>query len=167
MKFGIVGLGRMGGNLASRPGEGHEVVDTLSPREEGVRGRGRDLRGSLSGLAEALPSRVSSSSTSRRGTTEQTVNELGEHLEAGDVIVEAGNSHWEDSKRRYAKLRERGVHFLDCGTSGGVEGARRGACFMVGGDGEAFLLVNRSSRTSRWRTATCMWGRPGRDTSSS
>ena len=76
-----------------------------------------------------------------REPTEATVKELGEHLQPGDVVVEAGNSHWEDSKRRYAELRERGIHFLDCGTSGVVGGARHGACFMVGGDEKAFGIV--------------------------
>jgi 6-phosphogluconate dehydrogenase len=144
MKFGIVGLGRMGGNLALQALEkDHEVVGySKSGEREELADAGVSFADSLSGLVEALPSpRVVFIYVPAGEPTEQTVNELGEHLEAGDVIVEAGNSHWEDSKRRYAKLRERGVHFLDCGTSGGVEGARRGACFMVGGDGEAFLLV--------------------------
>ncbi len=143
MKFGIVGLGRMGGNLALQAMEkGHEVVGYSKSEKKELAEAGVGFVGSLDEIAEALtPPRVVFLYVPAGEPTEQTVDGLGEYLQAGDVVVEAGNSHWEDSKRRYAKLRERGIHFLDCGTSGGVDGARRGACFMVGGDGEAFLLV--------------------------
>ncbi len=143
MKFGIVGLGRMGGNLALRAQEkGHEVVGYSKSEKEEFAEEGIGLVDSLEELVAALhPPRVVLLYVPAGEPTEQTVSELGEHLQAGDVVVEAGNSHWQDSKRRYSDMRERGIHFLDCGTSGGVEGARRGACFMVGGDGEAFEIV--------------------------
>ncbi len=143
MKFGIVGLGRMGGNLALRAQEkGHEVVGYSKSEKEELAAEGIALVDSLEELVAALhPPRTVFLYVPAGEPTEQTVSELGEHLQAGDVVVEAGNSHWEDSKRRYSDMRERGIHFLDCGTSGGVEGARRGACFMVGGDVEAFEIV--------------------------
>ena len=143
MKFGIVGLGRMGGNLALQAIEkDHEVVGYSKSGEKEFKDAGVSFAGSLAGLVEGLEApRVVFVYVPAGEPTEATVGELGEHLEPGDVIVEAGNSHWEDSKRRYTELRNRGIHFLDCGTSGGVGGARHGACFMVGGEEEAFGIV--------------------------
>ena len=144
MKLGIIGLGRMGGNLALQAIEkDHEVVGyTKSGEKKELADAGVSFAGSPAGLVEALEApRVVFVYVPAGEPTEETVSELGEHLQPGDVVVEAGNSHWEDSKRRYALLRELGIHFLDCGTSGGVGGARRGACFMVGGDEEAFGIV--------------------------
>lgn len=144
MKFGIVGLGRMGGNLALQAIEkGHEVLGySKSGEKQELADAGVSFAGSLVELTENLPApRVVFVYVPAGEPTEGTVSELGEHLRPGDVVVEAGNSHWEDSKRRYASLRELGIHFLDCGTSGGVGGARHGACFMVGGDAEAFGAV--------------------------
>jgi 6-phosphogluconate dehydrogenase len=65
------------------------------------------------------------------------LDRLAAVLESGDMVVDGGNSYWGDSVRRHSRLRERGIHLVDVGTSGGVEGARRGACFMVGGEPEA------------------------------
>ncbi len=73
--------------------------------------------------------------------TEEVVQSLADAMEPGDVIVEGGNAHWQDSVRRFGELAQRGIHFIDCATSGGVSGARHGACFMVGGTEEAFSLV--------------------------
>jgi 6-phosphogluconate dehydrogenase len=69
------------------------------------------------------------------------VDGLAGALESGDVLVDGGNSYWGDSIRRHARLRERGIHLVDVGTSGGVEGARRGACFMAGGEPEPMERV--------------------------
>lgn len=66
--------------------------------------------------------------------TDQTIAELEGHLQQGDLIAEGGNSHWQDSVRHYEALRAQGIAFLDAGTSGDLEGARHGACFMVGGE---------------------------------
>ncbi|MCS7223914.1 MAG: decarboxylating 6-phosphogluconate dehydrogenase [Armatimonadetes bacterium] len=60
------------------------------------------------------------------------------HLEPGDVVIDGGNSYFRDSIRRHRALKERGIHFLDCGTSGGLEGSRNGPCLMIGGEAEAF-----------------------------
>ena len=70
--------------------------------------------------------------------THETVTELKALLLPSDVVADGGNSHWKDSARHYDDLAASGIAFLDVGTSGGVEGARRGACFMIGGDKEAF-----------------------------
>jgi 6-phosphogluconate dehydrogenase len=73
--------------------------------------------------------------------TEQVCDSLRELLSAGDAVIDGGNSHWEDSRRRHAELARRDILFADMGTSGGVWGARHGACFMVGGDAAAYELA--------------------------
>ena len=73
--------------------------------------------------------------------TESVCRELRPLLAKGDIVADGGNSHWEDSKRRHALFAEAGVGFLDVGTSGGVEGARHGACFMAGGDQDTYQAV--------------------------
>ena len=72
---------------------------------------------------------------------DSTIEQLAPLLERGDIIVDGGNSHYKDSERRAARLREEGIHFLDAGTSGGLEGARHGACIMVGGEKTAYEAV--------------------------
>jgi 6-phosphogluconate dehydrogenase len=72
---------------------------------------------------------------------DQTLDLLAGALQPGDIVVDGGNSYWGDSVRRHARLRERGLDLLDVGTSGGIEGARRGACFMAGGDPEPVSRV--------------------------
>jgi 6-phosphogluconate dehydrogenase len=143
VKFGIMGLGSMGGNLALQALEkGHEVVGSSRSEKPELAGAGVELAGSPEELAEALsPPRVVFLSLPAGDVTGKMAGELGEVLEAGDVVVDGANSHWEDSKRRHAELAERGIRFLDAGVSGGVEGARQGACFMVGGEEEAFRIV--------------------------
>jgi len=73
-------------------------------------------------------------------TVDKVLGELVPHLEKGDVIMDGGNSYYKDSIRREAELSRMGIHFVDCGTSGGIEGARYGACFMVGGKAEAVRI---------------------------
>jgi 6-phosphogluconate dehydrogenase len=69
-----------------------------------------------------------------RPIVDNLIDDIVPHLEKGDIIVDAGNSYWGDSIRRHGRLAGQGIHFVDLGTSGGVEGARHGACFMAGGD---------------------------------
>jgi 6-phosphogluconate dehydrogenase len=70
--------------------------------------------------------------------TDQVISDLKSRLDKRDILIDGGNSHWKDSIRHYQDLRRAGTQFLDVGTSGGVTGARHGACFMAGGDVEAF-----------------------------
>jgi 6-phosphogluconate dehydrogenase len=143
VKFGIVGLGKMGGNLALQAlDKGHEVVGSSRSEKKELAEAGVEIVGSPAEVAEALrPPRVVFLYLPAGDTTDRVAEELAEHLQEGDVIVDGGNSHWKRSKRLHARLGERGIRFLDCGTSGGVEGARRGACFMVGGEDDAFEIV--------------------------
>jgi 6-phosphogluconate dehydrogenase len=145
MRFGIIGLGRMGANIARAAIEhGHEVVgqdrdeQTLSE----LAAEGLEPARTVEDLVLALdPPRAVFVYVPHGAPTEQICRRLRELLAPGDVAVDGGNSHWEDSQRRHAELAARGIRFLDVGTSGGVWGARHGACFMAGGDPDAYALV--------------------------
>lgn len=141
MRCGIVGMGRMGGGLATQAlARGHTVVgfDTGGVAPQLV-SRGVEAAGSLQDLVERLaPPRLVLLYVPHGAITEQTVEDLSRLLAQGDILADGGNSHWRDSARRSRAAAGRGVRYLDLGTSGGVEGARGGACFMVGGDSEAF-----------------------------
>lgn len=75
------------------------------------------------------------------GVVDSVLAEIQPLLHAGDIVIEAGNSHYKESIRRYELLKEDGIHFMDVGTSGGTHGARFGACYMIGGDPEAWAIV--------------------------
>ncbi len=144
MRFGIVGMGKMGAGLATQAIErGHSVVGFdvagVSPAlvELGVH-----AAGSLRELVEALSQpRLVLLYVPHGAITEKSVEDVGGLLAPGDILADGGNSHFRDSARRALAAERRGVHYLDIGTSGGVEGARGGACFMVGGNAEAFKIV--------------------------
>jgi 6-phosphogluconate dehydrogenase len=131
MRLGMVGLGKMGANMAARLEEhGHDVVgyDPFSEASE---------VDSLEALVAALdPPRVVWVMVPAGDPTEDTVAALVALLDAGDVVVEGGNSNFHDSVRRGASAAEAGLGYVDAGTSGGVWGRTEGYCLMVGGDSE-------------------------------
>ena len=130
MQLGMVGLGRMGGNMTERlRGAGHDV-QTYDPHVEAT-------APSLEELAQQLDAPRSVWLMVPAGIVDSVVSELAPHLEEGDTIVDGGNSYYVDGLRRSAELRKRGIHFVDVGTSGGVWGLRRGYCLMVGGEDDA------------------------------
>ena len=130
MQLGMVGLGRMGGNMTKRlEAAGHDLK-TFDVHVEST-------ATSLEELAQQLDPPRSVWLMVPAGIVDSVVSELAPHLEEGDTIVDGGNSYYVDDLRRSAELRERGIHFVDVGTSGGVWGLRRGYCLMVGGDDEA------------------------------
>jgi 6-phosphogluconate dehydrogenase len=135
----------MGGNLARLALErGHQVVghdrDEASMAE--LSAEGLEPAGSPAELVQELEApRIVLAYVPHGPPTELVCEELREALAPGDVVADGGNSHWADSRRRHGVFAHDGVHFLDAGTSGGVSGARHGACFMVGGKREAFELV--------------------------
>jgi len=114
--YGIIGLGKMGANLAL-----HVI-----------------LAHSVGSLVEQLPRprRIFIYIPAGIGI-DGLIDELLPLLNADDIVIDGGNSYWGDSIRRAERLRKEGIYFIDCGTSGGVSGARNGACFMVGGEREA------------------------------
>ena len=130
MQLGMVGLGRMGGNMTKRlEAAGHELK-TFDPQVEST-------ADTLEELAQQLDAPRSIWLMIPAGIVDSVVSELAPQLEEGDTIVDGGNSYYVDDLRRSAELRERGIHFVDVGVSGGVWGLRRGYCLMVGGDDEA------------------------------
>jgi 6-phosphogluconate dehydrogenase len=140
MQLGMIGLGRMGGNMVRRLIQGgHQcVVFDLSPDnvsrlvEDGATGAT-----SLDDFVEKLNKPRAAWVMVPAGTpTEQSVMSLAERMESGDIIIDGGNSYFKDDVRRAAILKERGIHYVDVGTSGGVWGAERGYCLMIGGGGE-------------------------------
>ncbi len=145
MRVAIVGLGRMGANLARHAAEkGHDVVgyDPVGSIRESLAAEGIDPVASLDELVQKLdPPRVILLYVPHGDATEQVCRKLFDVAEPRDILVDGGNSHWMQSRRRYDTFAEKGIRFVDMGTSGGIEGARTGACFMVGGPREAYELI--------------------------
>jgi 6-phosphogluconate dehydrogenase len=137
MDIGMVGLGRMGANMVRRlQAGGHRpvVFDRSPAAVEAAEAGGATGASTLEALVEALPSpRVVWVMVPHGDPTEQVVAALGVLLSRGDAIVEGGNTYFKDDVRRAAALRERGIDYVDVGTSGGVWGAERGYCLMIGG----------------------------------
>ena len=147
MNIGFVGLGKMGFNMVQHLVEcrHHVVVFDLSAElvvtlsEEGA-----VASSSLHQLASMLPSPRLIWLMVPAGTpVDATIDTLLPSLQPGDIIIDGGNSHYTESVKRAARLNEQGIYFLDAGTSGGLEGARRGACIMVGGDKRAYDIIEQ------------------------
>jgi 6-phosphogluconate dehydrogenase len=137
MELGIVGLGRMGANMARRlMRDGHHIVafDVNADAVAKLAGEGAEGASSLAELASKLSApRALWIMVPSGEITEKTVEDVAVVLEPGDAIVDGGNSYYRDDIRRAEKLREAGIDFVDCGTSGGVFGLDRGYCLMIGG----------------------------------
>ncbi len=126
----MVGLGRMGANMTERLRRAGHDVRTFDPKVESTAGSLAELAGQLDAPRSVwmmVPAAI----------VDSVIEELTPHLADGDTIIDGGNSYYVDDLRRQAALRERGIHYLDVGTSGGVFGLARGYCLMVGGDDEA------------------------------
>ena len=142
MQVGMVGLGRMGANMAERLRRGdHEVIGyDRNPEVSEV--------GSLSELVDRLTvPRVAWVMVPAGDPTEQTIQELAGLLQKGDLIVDGGNSNFRDSMRRAGELEKRGLLYMDAGTSGGIWGLEVGYCLMVGGSDDAFRRVEPALKT--------------------
>jgi 6-phosphogluconate dehydrogenase len=142
MQIGFVGLGRMGGNMVHRihRDSEHQVVafDHHAENIEKAEGHGASGASSLEELVQQLePPRTVWIMVPAGPPTQGTVDALADLLDEGDAIVDGGNSKWTDDKVRAAALGERGIHYVDVGTSGGVWGLQVGYCMMVGGPDEA------------------------------
>ncbi len=152
MQLGMVGLGRMGANLVRRlVRDGHEcVVFDVDP----------DVVTSLAAESDAITGASSQADfvaklTAPRAAwvmvpaafTGDTVMQLSDHMDAGDIIIDGGNSYYRDDIDRAAVLKAKGVHYIDCGTSGGVWGLERGFCLMIGGEDEPVTHLDPIFRT--------------------
>jgi 6-phosphogluconate dehydrogenase len=151
MKIGMIGLGRMGGNMVSRLLKGgHECV-VFDPNTETAKTfekKGAILSSSLEEMASKLSApRVFWIMVPAGAPTEQTVLNLVKLSQPGDILIDGGNSNYKDSVRRAHAIRESGRFYLDCGTSGGVFGGERGYCLMIGGEKEAFKTAEPIFKT--------------------
>jgi 6-phosphogluconate dehydrogenase len=141
MQLGFVGLGKMGGNMVHRihRDSDHQVVafDFSEDAVAAAESHGATRASSLEELVSKLEApRAVWVMVPAGDPTEQTVLALAGLLEAGDLIVDGGNTNWHDDVRRAQELSERGIHYVDVGTSGGVWGLEVGYCMMVGGPDE-------------------------------
>ena len=140
MQLGMIGLGRMGSNMVRRlMRAGHDCV-VFDVHQEPVRALAREGAAGASSLAEFAGSLAPPRTVwlmVPAAVVDQELGALAPLLGAGDVVVDGGNSYYHDDLRRAGKLRARGIHYLDVGTSGGVFGLDRGYCLMIGGEEEA------------------------------
>jgi 6-phosphogluconate dehydrogenase len=139
MQLGMIGLGRMGANLVRRllrAGHTCVVFDHNQAAVTQLEGEGAVAAGSLEELVARLEAPRAAWVMVPAGVAGQVVEELGGLLDAGDVVIDGGNSYYRDDVQRAEALGARGVHYLDIGTSGGVFGLERGYCLMIGGEAE-------------------------------
>jgi 6-phosphogluconate dehydrogenase len=145
MRIGMVGLGRMGGNMSVRLiRDGHEVVGYARRPEsrQALVSQGGEEAGSLEDLVGKLATpRVVWLMIPAGSPTETTMGELAGLLSEGDIVVDGGNSNWRETVRHSEMLGEAGISLLDCGTSGGIWGLANGYCLMIGGEEAAFQRV--------------------------
>lgn len=141
----MIGLGRMGGNMTQRLLKGgHRVVayDPDAGARRAAQNAGADGAGSIGEVAVMLTApRAVWVMVPAGDVTDATINELAEALEAGDAIIDGGNSNYKQTIRRAAAVKARGIEMLDSGTSGGVWGLTEGYSLMVGGDAAAFARL--------------------------
>lgn len=142
MQIGLVGLGKMGFPLAlNLHDKGFEVIafDVAENSRDNVAKEGVGIVDSLSALILKLSvPRVIWLMIPSGEIIDKVIEEITPLLSSGDILIEGGNSFYKDSVKRYNLLKDRGIDFLDCGTSGGVSGARNGVCAMIGGDKVVF-----------------------------
>jgi 6-phosphogluconate dehydrogenase len=141
MQLAMIGLGRMGANMVRRlMGDGHACV-VYDPQAENVAAlaaEGATGAASLQGLVDALEAPRAIWIMIPAGHVDELLATLTGLMAPGDLLVDGGNSHYQDGIRRAEELSRQGLHYMDVGTSGGVWGLERGYCLMVGGDGDSF-----------------------------
>jgi len=146
MKIGLIGLGKMGYNLSLNLMDNHHEVVAYDVNKETVEklsNEGATGAFTVEELVNELPPspKVVWIMVPAGEVTENVITELKELLSEGDIIIDGGNSNYKESVRRAQDLQEKGIYFFDVGTSGGMEGARNGACTMIGGDTEVFRTI--------------------------
>jgi 6-phosphogluconate dehydrogenase len=144
MKIGIIGLGKMGYNIAlNLRNHGHEVIaQDQNPEVVAAIGKEPGISGekTLKAVCQAFNNdrRVIWLMIPAGPPVDEVLEQISDLLNPHDILIDGGNSNYKDSRRRYELLKTKGLNFLDCGTSGGTSGALNGACTMVGGDREVF-----------------------------
>ena len=165
MKIGVVGLGKMGANIAlNLLDQGVEVVgyDIDNNSRMLASKQGIPVVSSIQSLVSELPKRkVIWLMVPNGNPTENAIESLEKLLARDDIIIDAGNSNYNDSIRRAKNLKEKGIIFLDVGTSGGVSGARHGACLMIGGEKEAYDYLEEVFKSIAQKDGCLYTGQPG------
>lgn len=144
MKVGLIGLGKMGSNLGKNLiDNNHKVVayDVNPNAVEEIRKYGAVRVSSYKELIKSLEKPRIILIMVPHSVVDSVIEKISPLLDEDDIVIEAGNSHYKESIQRYNDLKEIGVQFMDVGTSGGMEGARNGACYMIGGDSKAWEQV--------------------------
>lgn len=139
MQIGMIGLGRMGANLVKRLANGgHDCVayDVSAAALAALQGERVVKTATLADFVNALQTPRAVWIMVPAAVTDQTIDTLAPLLSPGDVIIDGGNSYYHDDIRRAASLKALGIHYVDCGTSGGVYGLERGYCLMIGGEAD-------------------------------
>jgi len=164
MKIGLIGLGKMGLNLGKNLMEHHHEVAAFDINTESV----KELRHSGGIGFLSLQELIYSLEKPRilwmmvpHTVVDSVLNEISPFLSEGDIVIEAGNSHYKESIRRYNELKQIGVSFMDVGTSGGTDGARNGACYMIGGDLSAWNRVEAIFRDTSVENGYLYAGKAG------
>ena len=164
MQLAMIGLGRMGANMAQRLQQGGHAVhgyDAMPAARDTARERGLPVADTLEEALAALPTpRIVWMMVPAGEIVEQTIAALRPLLSPGDIVIDGGNSFYQDSMRRAQALAEAGIHYVDCGTSGGVWGLREGYSLMIGGDTAATDTLRPVFETLA-PTPTTGWGRVG------
>ncbi|QIZ66510.1 phosphogluconate dehydrogenase (NAD(+)-dependent, decarboxylating) [Geobacillus subterraneus] len=164
MRVGLIGLGKMGLNLGKNLiDHKHEVVafDINANAVEEIKKYGAKGASSLKELVRSLETPRILWLMVPHTVVDSVINEITPFLSKGDIVIDGGNSNYKESIRRYNELKEMGIHFMDAGTSGGVEGARNGACYMVGGDSEAWNIVEPLFRDTAVKNGYLYTGKAG------
>ena len=144
MQVGLIGLGKMGFNLGQNLlDHNHSVVayDLNPTAVEEMKKLGAQATSNLGELVHTLETPRVLWIMVPHTVVDSVLSEITPLLEKGDIVIEAGNSHYKESIRRYNVLKETGIRYMDAGTSGGMAGARHGACYMIGGDQDAWEVV--------------------------
>lgn len=144
MKIGLIGLGKMGLNLGMNLIDNKHEVTGFDLNETAVQelvSYGAEGTTNLEELVSKLDSPRVLWIMVPHQVVDKVLGQVKPLLQDGDIVIEAGNSHYKESIRRYNDFKEAGIYYLDVGTSGGMSGARNGACYMVGGDKEAWNIV--------------------------
>ena len=151
MRLGMVGLGRMGANMTRRLMRGgHEVVvtDLSADNVKKISGEGAVASSSIDDFVGKLGKpKIAWMMVPAGGPTEDTVNKLAAKFSAGDILIDGGNSYFKDDVRRAQALKDKGIHYVDVGTSGGVWGLDRGYCMMLGGPKEVVQQLDPIFKT--------------------
>lgn len=152
MKIGLIGLGKMGYNLALNLHDHHHEVIAYNrsvEKTKAIEKQGLQGAYTIDELVSKLDKpRVIWLMLTAGEVVDQMISTLLPHLDKGDIIIDGGNSNYHDTLRRYQALKEDGIRFVDVGTSGGIDGARNGACMMIGAEDDVFKYLEPIFKTS-------------------